>query len=84
MNRINKQITAPTVMVIDEDGNRLGTMTTKQAIEKAEADFKDLIEVSSSSSPPVCKIMEYTVSPTIIIDCSTNIVTGKQIGRAHV
>lgn len=59
MNRINKQITAHNVMVIDEDGNRLGTMTTKQAIEKAEADFKDLIEVSSSSSPPVCKIMEY-------------------------
>ena len=45
--------------VIDPDGNQIGIIPTYEALAKA-ADFGlDLVEVSPSATPPVCKIMDY-------------------------
>jgi len=47
------------VRVIDPDGNQIGIIPTYEALAKA-ADFGlDLVEVSPSATPPVCKIMDY-------------------------
>lgn len=45
--------------VIDPDGNQLGIIPTYKALATA-ADFGlDLVEISPSADPPVCKIMDY-------------------------
>ena len=57
--KVNRQIKANKVMVIGFDGEQLGQMPTNIAISKAENQGYDLVEVSSKSNPPVCKIMDY-------------------------
>ena len=44
--------------VIGSDGNNLGTLPLKKAIEKAKEEGLDLIEISPNANPPVCKIMD--------------------------
>lgn len=57
--KINYQIKAPKVRLIDDEGNMLGVFNTKEAIQKAEAAGLDLVEVSPNADPPVCKILDY-------------------------
>jgi translation initiation factor IF-3 len=45
--------------VIAEEGQQLGVITFEEAIASAERAGLDLVEVSSSTEPPVCKIMDY-------------------------
>ncbi len=45
--------------VITEEGEQLGVITLEEALAKAEGTGLDLVEVSSSTEPPVCKIMDY-------------------------
>jgi translation initiation factor IF-3 len=45
--------------VIAEEGLQLGVITLEEAIANAERAGLDLVEVSSSTEPPVCKIMDY-------------------------
>ena len=45
--------------VIDADGNQLGVISTEEALAKAETAGLDLVEVSASAEPPVCRIMDY-------------------------
>lgn len=47
------------VRVIAATGNQLGTMSLYDALRTAESAGLDLVEVSPSASPPVCKIMDY-------------------------
>ncbi|MDD2628482.1 MAG: translation initiation factor IF-3 [Clostridia bacterium] len=56
---INEQIKASQVQVISENGDKLGQMKTKEAIDMAYAENKDLVMVGSNSNPPVCKILDY-------------------------
>ncbi|UCE56976.1 MAG: translation initiation factor IF-3 [Desulfobacterales bacterium] len=57
--RVNKNIRAKEVRVIDPDGKQIGIIATKEALATA-ADFDlDLVEVSPTANPPVCKIMDY-------------------------
>lgn len=57
--RVNKNIRAKEVRVIDPDGKQIGIIPTKEALATA-ADFDlDLVEVSPTANPPVCKIMDY-------------------------
>ncbi len=49
----------PEVRVIDEDGTQLGVMPPHQAIRIAEDKGLDLVEVSPTAQPPVCRIMDY-------------------------
>jgi len=47
------------VRVIGKDGEQLGILDTRQAIQLAESMALDLVEVAAKSDPPVCKIMDY-------------------------
>jgi len=57
--KINKEIRAESVRVIDADGNQLGIISFADALEAAAKAGLDLVEVAPSSSPPVCRIMDY-------------------------
>ncbi len=49
----------PKVRLIDEEGNQVGIISNREALEKAYEKGLDLVEVSPKSKPPVCKIMDY-------------------------
>lgn len=57
---INDEIRAKEVRVIDENGEMLGVMPTKDAIALAEDKNLDLVNVSPNAEPPVCKILDYS------------------------
>lgn len=46
------------MLVIDGDGENLGTLYRNEAIEQAKAAGLDLVEVSPNASPPVCKFLD--------------------------
>ena len=54
----NQQIRSIDVQVIGSDGNNLGILPLKKAIEVAKEEGLDLIEISPNANPPVCKIMD--------------------------
>ena len=58
-NRINEDIRKSPIRVIDQDGNQLGIIPTKDALFKAREAGLDLVEVAPESNPPVCRIMDY-------------------------
>jgi len=47
------------VRVVGDDGNQLGVMPTQQALGLAREQGLDLVEVSPTSRPPVCRIMDF-------------------------
>lgn len=57
--RVNDRIRAREVRVIDEEGNQLGVMAPFEALRKAREMGLDLVEISPTAVPPVCKIMDY-------------------------
>jgi translation initiation factor IF-3 len=57
--RMNEQIRATEVRVIGNDGEMVGVMSPKAAIEIARAKQMDLIEIVPNAKPPVCKIIEF-------------------------
>jgi translation initiation factor IF-3 len=57
--RINDAIRAPRVRLIDEEGEMLGVMPARAALEKAMEAGLDLVEISPNADPPVCKILDY-------------------------
>ena len=57
--RINHQIRAQQVRVVDEEGNQLGILSPRDAIAEAESKDLDLVEVAPNANPPVCRIMDY-------------------------
>ena len=56
--RYNQMITSDKVRVIDENGENLGVMYTREAIEQAADVGLDLVEVSPNADPPVCKFLD--------------------------
>jgi translation initiation factor IF-3 len=56
---VNRDIKAPRVLLIDENGKNHGNVSTKDALYKARAADLDLVEVNSGGKVPVCKIMDY-------------------------
>ncbi|MBN8820299.1 MAG: translation initiation factor IF-3 [Sphingomonas sp.] len=56
--RYNEFINVPKVRVIDENGENLGIMFTREAIEQAAEVGLDLVEVSPTADPPVCKYLD--------------------------
>ena len=56
--RANERIRALDVQVIGSEGNNLGILELKKAIELAKQEGLDLIEISPNANPPVCKIMD--------------------------
>ncbi len=57
--RINEMIRVKEVRVIDDNGEQLGIMTPEQALAIAQERELDLVEVAPSTTPPVCRIMNY-------------------------
>ena len=57
--RINEDIRAQEVRVIDPDGNQIGILQRHEALAHAGDFGLDLVEVSPNANPPVCKIMDY-------------------------
>ncbi len=57
--RINRQIRAPQVRLIDAEGNQIGVVNTDDARRRADDVNLDLVEVSPTTEPPVCRIMDY-------------------------
>ncbi len=45
--------------MIDDEGNQLGVMPPYEAIKKAREKNLDLVEISPTAQPPVCRIMDY-------------------------
>jgi translation initiation factor IF-3 len=56
---VNNDIIAESIRVVGEDGEMLGVMSLESAMEKADEAALDLVEISPSSDPPVCKILDY-------------------------
>ena len=57
--RINDQIRIRTIRVIDENGEQLGIIPTDDALARARSVGLDLIEISPTAQPPVCKIGDF-------------------------
>jgi translation initiation factor IF-3 len=56
--RFNQFIQSPKVRVIDENGENLGVMYTREAFEQAQSVGLDLVEVSPNADPPVAKFLD--------------------------
>jgi translation initiation factor IF-3 len=57
--RINEQIDVPEVRLIDDTGQMLGVVSLREAMARADDVGLDLVEVSPTAQPPVCKILDY-------------------------
>lgn len=57
--RINNQIRARELRVIDIEGKNLGILSIKDALELAQSKGLDLIEISPNANPPIGKIMDF-------------------------
>jgi len=57
--RVNREIRAQQIRVIDDEGNMLGVMTVPEALRLAEDRGLDLLEIAPTATPPTCKIMDY-------------------------
>lgn len=58
-NNINEMIRHPEVRLIGADGSQLGIVSSREAQRLAYEANLDLVEISSTATPPVCKIMDY-------------------------
>ena len=58
-HQINENIKDREVRLIDENGEQLGIVPIRQALETAEERELDLVKISPNANPPVCKIMNY-------------------------
>lgn len=57
--QLNEEIRDPEVRVISDNGEQLGIMSSKDAQKIADSKGLDLVKISPTAVPPVCKIMDY-------------------------
>lgn len=57
--RMNHQIRATQIRLIDADGTMIGVSTVQEGMRLANAAGLDLVEISPNAEPPVCKVMDY-------------------------
>jgi translation initiation factor IF-3 len=57
--RVNEKILSVKVRLVDENGEMIGVISQKEALERAYKVGLDLVEVSPNADPPVCKILDY-------------------------
>jgi translation initiation factor IF-3 len=58
-HQINEQIRDKSLRVISDDGEQMGIMSAREAMNIAEERGLDLVKISPNAQPPVCKIMDY-------------------------
>jgi translation initiation factor IF-3 len=56
---INEQIRDKEILLIGENGEKLGVMLTKDAMQMAKEAELDLVKIAPTAKPPVCKIIDY-------------------------
>jgi len=56
---INEQIRDKEVLLIGENGEKLGIMSTRDALQLAKEAELDLVKIAPTAKPPVCKIIDY-------------------------
>ncbi len=59
MTPVNERIRAKRIRVVGPQGDQLGVMNTKDAIDLAKSRGLDLVEIAAKADPPVCKIIDY-------------------------
>ncbi|MBX3297347.1 MAG: translation initiation factor IF-3 [Acidobacteria bacterium] len=59
LHRTNERIRVPAVRVVTDDGETLGIMDTRDAIQEARKRGVDLVEIAANAKPPVCKLIDY-------------------------
>ncbi|WP_250294909.1 translation initiation factor IF-3 [Wolbachia endosymbiont of Oedothorax gibbosus] len=59
-NRINELITAKEVRLVDHNGEMIGIVPIERALASAQNVGLDLVEIAPDSTPPVCKILDYS------------------------
>jgi translation initiation factor IF-3 len=57
--RVNEEIAIPSVRLVDQDGEMVGVVPIREALERAVQAGLDLVEVAPNAEPPVCKILDY-------------------------
>lgn len=57
--RINGQIQANEVRLVDEEGRDLGVLPIKDALRLAASRREDLVEIQSEAVPPLCQVIDY-------------------------
>ncbi len=57
--RINRQIRADSIRLVDADGTMIGVVSVDEGIRRAELAGMDLVEISPNAEPPVCKVLDY-------------------------
>ncbi|MBC8278962.1 MAG: translation initiation factor IF-3 [FCB group bacterium] len=57
--RINQEIEAPQIRLIDGEGKQFGIVTPQKALQMAEEEGLDLVEIAPQATPPVCRLMDY-------------------------
>ncbi len=57
--RINRQITAPEIRLLNDQGEQLGIMPIAQALALGEEHGLDLVEISPGAKPPVVKLISF-------------------------
>lgn len=57
--RINEQIRIREIRVVGDQGEQLGVMSPREAMEIANERHLDLVEIAPTAKPPVCRIMDY-------------------------
>lgn len=57
--RLNYQITAPQIRLLDETGKQIGVLDKGEALKKAQAEDKDLVEIAPNARPPVVKLIDF-------------------------
>lgn len=57
--KINQDVRAALVRLIDEEGTMVGEMSSSEAFEYAQSKGLDLIEIAPDAKPPTCKVMDY-------------------------
>src|SRR5690606_32348779 len=57
--RVNREIDAPQVRLVDAAGEMVGVVPLREALYAAEQAGLDLVEISPNAVPPVCKVLDY-------------------------
>lgn len=57
--RLNYQIAAPQLRLLDEDGKQIGVVTKLEALQKAKELGIDVVEIAPNAKPPVAKLIDF-------------------------
>ena len=58
-HRLNEEITVPEIRLQGVEGEQLGVMSIRAALQLAEEAGVDLVEIAPLAKPPVCRVMDY-------------------------